>query len=212
MASKREGDLEDNAFPREIIDDVHRAKCSAGDKSVMHEVDRPSLIRTSDRRNDIAANIAHLALLARPHLQRAFTIGSQQTMLSNAHPLTPQQDLQSAPTEARSLGRQLSKARRERLIDPRFEAIVHIATRTIHQTAGLALRKAFVLQCPHRVFSLRGPQPFFETRLFMASISRACRAIIRCICAFSASSCLSRTRSLVSRPEYLSFQSRIVFA
>ena len=113
VASKREGNLEHNAFTREIIDDVHRAKRSPDDKLIMHEVDRPSLIWASDRRNDVSTDVAHLALLSRPHLQLAFTIGSQQY-------------LQSAPAEPRSLGRQCSKARRERRIDPRFEAVMQI--------------------------------------------------------------------------------------
>jgi len=36
--------------------------------------------------------------------------------------------------------------------------------------------------------------------------------MIRCICAFSASSFFRRAKSLVSRPAYFSFQRRIVFA
>ena len=46
----------------------------------------------------------------------------------------------------------------------------------------------------------------------IASILTVCRAMIRCICAFSASSSLSRDRSLALMPAYFDRQRRIVIA
>ena len=81
-----------------------------------------------------------------------------------------------------------------------------------HDLARFTLTQTILLQRLHRFLSLRRPQPFFRIRLSIASTLSVSLAMIRCICAFSASSSLRRTTSASSIPLYFDFQSRIVFA
>jgi hypothetical protein len=82
--------------------------------------------------------------------------------------------------------------------------------RTIAQAARCdkpRLRKAFTAS-----YRYEGPIRFFRIRSSIASTLTVWRAMMRCICAFSTSSCLSRTTSLSSMPAYFARHNRIVFA
>jgi hypothetical protein len=85
------------------------------------------------------------------------------------------------------------------------------STTSLHDRTGFSLTQTCSLQCLHRLLSLRWPQPFLINS-FIASIFSVWRAMIRCICRFSDSSCLSRTTSPTSMSLYFDFQSRIVLA
>src|ERR1700722_17636576 len=104
----------------------------------------------------------------------------------------------------RSLLGELFQALRYRIFVLANAMIVEIAARVADKCTCAHCGHPTCLQRPHRVFPLRGLQPFFSTRSFIASISSACRAMIRSLRRLSSSSCLSRARLLVCMPPYLS--------
>src|SRR6185312_250982 len=85
-------------------------------------------------------------------------------------------------------------------------------TSSMHAFARFALAQTGLLQGLHGFGSPGRLQEFFRIRSSIASILIVCRAMMRCICAFSASSALSRARSVAVMPLYLVRHNRIVFA
>jgi hypothetical protein len=113
---------------------------------------------------------------------------------------------------ARPFGGRGLEAHCDRLVVNWFALIVQIAAVITDQVTGSNCRDSTLAERPHGFLFPRGPQAFFSTSSFIASISSAIRAMMRSLRRFSSWSCLSFAKSLVSMPPYLSRHSRIAFA
>ena len=72
----------------------------------MHEVDRPAFVRPRYRRNNVAAHVAHFALLPRAYLQCQAAIDAPESELADVGTTASDHDEQPAPAPTRSLLRQ----------------------------------------------------------------------------------------------------------
>src|ERR1700722_14702303 len=64
MTAKREGNIYGQAFSCVVVDDVHGSDYPSGGQSIVHEVDRPALVRASGRGERITPDEAHFTLLS----------------------------------------------------------------------------------------------------------------------------------------------------
>jgi len=180
--------------------------------AIVHEVNRPTFVRPRHGWNCISTDEVDLTLATGPHLQAKIAIDTSEAMLADRDALTSNHYDQTTPAPTRSFLCELLQRGSDRGVVFCLRAIIQRSSRLPGEVTSAHAREAPFFHRPHRFFPLRGPHPFFSISSLTTSISRVCRAIILRICAFSASSCLSRARSLVSMPAYLSRQSRIVLA
>ncbi len=85
-------DLDREALSREVVNDHQSPKHAPTGKRIVHEIQGPSLVWAGNRRDLVAANIAHFALLSRPNLQAEFAVDASYSMLAGRYLFATQQN------------------------------------------------------------------------------------------------------------------------
>jgi hypothetical protein len=110
-ACQRVVDAQRQALSGEVVDDHQGADRPAVLRTVVHEVNRPSLIRPADRLDEVAANLIDLVPASRPHLQLESPVNPAKSRLADDDLVTAHHDEQPAPSPAaRSVASDSSRA------------------------------------------------------------------------------------------------------
>lgn len=148
-ASQRVVDVQRQALAGEVVDDGKGSNRAAVLNPIVHEIDRPTLVWSAYRLDEVAANIVDFPLAARPNLQLQGAIDPAKSRLSDLDLGAANHDQQSAPSPARPLRRQRLELRDDRLIVDRFTSIVQIAAVVADEIARANRRDAAFLERPH---------------------------------------------------------------
>jgi hypothetical protein len=95
---KRKCDFNRQAFTGEVVNDDHCPNRAAKIEPVVNEIDRPTLVRTRNRRDRVAAHIPHVPLATRPNFQAQIPINPAKSLPANCD---AQHDHQAAISETR---------------------------------------------------------------------------------------------------------------
>jgi hypothetical protein len=69
VSGKREVDFDGDRLAREVVNDRQRAELAPGAEQVVHEIERPALVRARNRGNHVAPDVPHAAFATWPQFE-----------------------------------------------------------------------------------------------------------------------------------------------
>ncbi len=126
---KSRRDFDTQTFPRAVVDDVEQPDFAPISEAVLHEIERPALVRTTARQKHTPRPAALLPTILPPQVQTLFAIQTMHAFL--VHPLaTPSQKCMQPPISVtRALLRQCAQQPSQSLVRTPLRTISHAGPR-----------------------------------------------------------------------------------
>ncbi len=198
---------ERQAFPRAVVDHRQDSEAPAIDHLIVHEIERPALVRRRGQRDRRPHAQGTFAPAAAPDHQPFRLVEPINALAVHDMPLAPQQYVKPPIAEAPALVRQLPQPLAQRRVRWPAWAVPHAGAIDPDKATGPPLAHAEGrLKMNASLPAGGGPYHFFASSSFSAAASNIASASSFFSRVFSASSVFNRRASDTSMPPYFAFQ------